>query len=271
METQHKVLALIDIKEPIETVIESTVNLAQTYQAAVKFIYVKKPIDPTRTENQLDVMRTMTEHKRAVGKFRNLLARFKEKTSLQLDYSIEEGHVKKTLQSEMQAYQPDVVVLGKRQTNKYRVIGNQVTEFVVKNFNGPLFIIHPSKVLEIKESLSVGVLNDLTKVADHNLATTLLKQSNEPVKLFKIANDSEPKQSPEPHGTKTIDYTFENNPNALNNLTSYVHKNNVHLLCLDLPEKESSGKNVKLKEILKRINTSMLMVGNNNSKNLINT
>ncbi|MBX2826579.1 MAG: universal stress protein [Flavobacteriaceae bacterium] len=270
METQNRVLALINIKEPVKTIIESTINLAQTYGAEVKFLYVEKRLDPTRTENQLDVLRTMTEQQKAIGKFRNILAKWKENTDTKLDYAIVEGSIKKTVQSEIEAYQPDLMVLGKRKPNMYRVIGNQVTEFVIKNFDGPLFIIEPSKVLEIKENLSVGVLNDASAVVDHNLTTPLLRQSKEPLKLFKIANDSEPAATVETAGTPTIDYTFENNPNALDNLTSYVHKNNVHLFCLDRQETPKAGKSVRLKEVLKRINTSMLMVGNNNSKNLVN-
>ncbi|MCH9661675.1 MAG: hypothetical protein K0U54_12290, partial [Bacteroidetes bacterium] len=71
MKKNNRILALINIDEPINTLMESTVNLAETLQADVHFFYVKKPIDLTLTENQLAVLRTKVQAEKAVMKLKN--------------------------------------------------------------------------------------------------------------------------------------------------------------------------------------------------------
>lgn len=262
MKAQHnKILTLIDIEEPIQTIIKSTINIAKTFDADVKFLYVKKAADLTRTENQLAVMRTMAEEQKAIETFKKVLQRMQRRNQVRLDYVISEGPIKKTIPSEIRSYQPDLVVLGKRKPSVYRLIGKQVTELVLKNFDRPVLITHPTEVLEIKESLSLGVLNDLKSIKDNDLTNALIGHSKEPIKLFSITDGSEPTKSSELENSRTISYSFENNQNAINNLTSYVHRNNVNLLFLGRVDNEKPDNNVKVKDVLKRVNTSMLMVG----------
>jgi len=265
----NKILTFLNIEEPIETIVGSAVNLAKTFQAEVNFFYVKKKIDATRTENQLDVMRTMAIEQKAVQKLKNVLTQKQKNTDAKLSYTITEGPLKKTVQSKLDSYRPDMVVLGKRTPNVYRVVGKQITELVLKNFNGPVLIAHPSRVLEIEEDLSVGVLNDLDSILENKVSNTLMKQSKAPLKLFRIDDTTPSTADVKPPGTKTIDYRFENNQNALKNLTTYVHKNNVHLLCVERTKDNPSSKNLKLKQVIKHVNTSMLMVGRNDSNNII--
>ncbi|MEL6810724.1 MAG: universal stress protein [Bacteroidota bacterium] len=265
----NQILALLNIWEPIETIIESTVNLAETFEASVNFFYVKKKMDLFRTENQMAVIRTSIEEEKAVEKLKNIVSRTQRRTPVKLRYTIASGNVKKTIKSEIKSSEPDLIVLGKRAPNMYRFIGNQITEVVLKNFQGPVLIAHPSSVLEIKENLSVGVLNNLKTVTENEVASTVMQQSRKPLKLFKIEDTFDPAQDIASSSAKTIDYTFENNENALKSLTSYVHKNNVNLLCFEREEKQRSRNQVKSSEVLKLIDTSMLMVGSNNT-NLMN-
>ena len=269
MKTQNRILALINLQEPVNTVIESTVNLAKTFGAEVQFLYVKKNADPTRTENQLAVMRAILDEHKAIEGFKNVVNKTQKENPLKLEYTIAEGKVKKTILSTIQSYRPDLVVLGKRKPSMYRLIGNQVTEFVVKNFDGPLFMAHPTKVLEIKENLSLGVLNDISSIEEHGVTNALLARTEKPLKRFKIADKYVAAQTSDSQQTKTIDFTFENNQNALKSLTSYVHKNDVHLLFLDRVTDKKAQQNVNFKEVVKRINTSMLMLGSNQTKSLI--
>ena len=271
MKAQHnKILTLIDIEAPIEAIVESTVNLARTFEAEVKFLHVTRTVDPTRTENQLSVIRNRTERQNAVARFTILLKKIQRTENLKLDYAITKGPVKSTIRSEMEAYAPDMIVLGKRKPSAVRLIGRQVTEHVMKHFDGPLLIAHPTKPLEFKENLSLGVLDDLTAITGDDVSNALIRQSKEPVKLFAIADENQPVQTAETPSLSTVRFLFENNQNAMKNLTNYVHRNNVHLLFLGRSKAGNSNKDVNLRMAMKRINTSMLMVGRNGSNNLIN-
>lgn len=270
MKTKHKILAFVDITKPIETLVESTVNLATTYNAAVKFFYVKKPSDPTRTVNQLEIVRAMAAHQKASEKLRNVLNRTRKQTDLPIYYDIVEGPVKKTITAEIQSFGPDMIVLGKRKPSVFRWLGNQVTELVLKNFDGPLLIAHPSKALRIEEQLSLGIINDVQGVIDHELTNRLLMHTKTPVKSFQIAGSESQMEQEAIGATPMIKFRFEDNPNALKSLTSYIHRNDVHLVCLNRNRKKKKKKNVTLRDVLKNINTSMLMVGSTDTKNLIN-
>ena len=269
MKAQHnKILTLINVEEPIDTIIASTINLARTFQAEVKFLYVGKPADPTRTENQMEVVRSMNHRRNAVARFKIMVKRARQAEGLELDYAILDGPVKKTIQNSLLAYQPDMVVVGKRLPSTMRLIGTQVTEFVLKQFQGPVLIAHPTKVLEIKEDLSVGVLDDLATIQENDVSNALIEHTKQPVKLFTIADGDKASKVEEAQPMPVVSFKFQNNQNAMKNLTSYVHRNNVHLLCLGRKAEGRTNKNVIIREAMKRVNTSMLMVGKNGS-NLI--
>lgn len=271
MKTQHnKILTLINVEEPIAAIVESTVNLAKTFNAEVQFLYVRKPKDLTRTVNQVAVIRSMTEQRNAIARFKILVKKAKQAHGLDLGYSIIDGPLRKTIEAQMQAYNPDLIVLGKRTPNSVRLFGHQVTEFVLKRFDGPLLIAHPTKALQIKEDLSVGVLHDMTTISGSDVSNALIRESNKPVKLFSIAGRSGSGMAAGPEGVNTVRFTFQDNQNAMKNLTSYVHRNDVHLLFMGRQSTGTSKKPFNLRAAIKQINTSMLMVGNGGANNLIN-
>jgi|GEM_PF-4674469 len=264
MKAQHsKILTLIDVQEPIDTIIKSTVNLAKTFDAEVKFLYVQKSMDTTKTENQIAVIQDLTQQRNAIARYKILVKRARKLQGLKLDFAVVSGPLKKTIQSEVETYQPDLIVLGKRRPNLFRIIGREVTDFVLKIFDGPLLIAHPTKVLEIKEDLSLGVLNDLSTIEENDVSNALIEQSKKPVKYFSITDDASLSTNTNDAGIPIISFIFENNQNAMKNVTNYVHKNDVQLLFLGRTNQENSNKNVNLREAMKRINTSMLMIGNN--------
>lgn len=266
MKAQHnKILTLIDIEAPIEAIVESTVNLARTFGAEAKFLYVTRTEDPTRTESQLSVIRRMTERQNAMARFKILLKKIQRSETVSVDYSITKGAMKSTILAEMASYRPDMVVVGKRTPSSVRLFGRQVTELVMKHFNGPLLIAHPTKPLQIKENLSLGVLEDLQSITESDVSNALIRESKKPVKLFAIASDEEPAKVADRPSLSTVNFLFENNQNAMKNLTNYVHRNNVHLMFLGRNNESGSGKNLNLRMAMKRINTSMLMVGANGS------
>ena len=256
----NKILTLINVDEPIDTILESTVNLAKAVQAEVKFLFVSKPEDPTRTENQMEWVQTITNRRKALARFKIYVKRAREAEQLELDYAVLEGPLKPTVQAAMEAYKPDLVVVSKRKPNAIRLVGTQLTEFVLKQFAGPVLIAHPSKVLEIKEDLSVGVLDDLATIQENQVSNALIEHTKQPVKLFTIADGSKQTVADETQPLPTVSFRFENNQNAMKSLSSYVHRNDVQLLFLDRTNGRKSNKYVNLKEAMKQINTSMLMV-----------
>jgi len=73
-----------------------------------------------------------------------------------------------------------------------------------------------------------------------------------------------------PQDKKTIEYVFEYNDNTIKNLSNYLSKNNINLLCIDRGEKNDVNKKNLIKsdidDVIKNLNVSILITGGQDRK-----
>lgn len=245
MSTKYKILVLSDLKKNASNTLKSTVSLAKMIGGDIKFFHVKKPIDIVEKDNQLSAMRSInSEYAATEKKIKQLLRPFSENYDTQIQSSFSFGNVKEEIEKCMNEYQPDIIVIGKRKMNPLRIVGDQITQFVLKKFKGTVMIASDQNTLEPNKEISLGMLNGTTNDISHiDFADDLIKNAQLPLKSFKIIKNSEAlEKNPTPATQKVVEYVFEESDNVNKNLANYLSKNNINLLCVNRESKYPMNK-----------------------------
>jgi len=94
----------------------------------------------------------------------------------------------------------------------------------------------------------------------------LINQTQKPLTSFKIVkNSNELKEMTNTMDEKMVEYVFEHSDNTIDNLSNYLSKKNINLLCIDREKttvkSEKYPANSELKKLLGKVNISLLLTG----------
>ncbi|MFY0712269.1 universal stress protein [Seonamhaeicola sp. NFXS20] len=262
---RYKILVLSDLSKRSDTILKTTANLAKMIGGDINLLHVKKPVDVIETDNQLSSIRTFN---RDYLKSKNNIETIVKSVDKQLhiNYDIVYGNVKQEIETYIQNINPDIIVLGKKRFNALKLIGDNLTKFILKKYKGTVLIASNNNVLEYNENLSLGILNDFEHTSNADLTKSLMNLTQKPIKAFKIKNSTNlsSQNKKDVTSNKTVEYVFEPNSNVLNNLSNYLLKSNVGLLCINknsVNTKSNKGlyTNINLDGVIKRLNVSLLL------------
>jgi nucleotide-binding universal stress UspA family protein len=264
---KYNILVLADLKKSTSTTLKSTVSLAKMIDAEIDFFYVKSASDIVERDNQLSAIRAINQDYTATDKkIKKIIQSVAGNHQININYSFAFGNIKNEISSYIKEKQPDIIVLGKKKNNLLNLGGDKIIQFVLKQFSGTILIADANNTLELDEKLSLGVLNNIETTLSTSLAQDLLAHTQTPIKSFKIVK--KPKVLEETNfstNINTIEYVFEENDNTITNLSNYISKNNINLLCID--RLENGSKNTSktttqdIKSIIKKLNVSLLLTG----------
>ncbi|PKQ44988.1 universal stress protein [Confluentibacter flavum] len=263
-----KILVLSNLKNSTINILKSTISLAKMVDGDIQFFYVKKPTEIVEKDNQLSANRAINqEHNVIENKIQNLINPISKDYGVSINYSYSFGNVKNEIDKYITEHQPDIIVLGKKQSNSLSFIGDNITAFILKKYPGIVMIADNQNYLEPNKELSLGLLNNIEPSVNKDLLEHLISYTQEPIKSFKIIKNSNTfKETDITSDKKTIEYVFEHNDNTIKNLSNYLSINNINLLYMDRGNKNSKSKKRLLKseinEVLKNLNVSLLLTGN---------
>lgn len=263
----YKILALSNLSDATETILKSTISLAKIIDAEIHFFYVKQPTELIQIENQLSAKRTINREQVITDKkIQKLIHQFSEQYDVKLGYSFAFGNVKEEIANIINDFKPDIVVLGKRKAKPIALFGDSITQFVLKKHSGAIMIASEENAIEPNKSISLGFLNGLHETFNVDFANDLLEHIQKPMKSFKIVKSSEIQNGVSiPKNEKTIEYVFEHSHDAIQNVSNYLSKSKVNLLCINRNQKQFKGKtnHVKtdFKEAINEFNVSVLLSG----------
>jgi nucleotide-binding universal stress UspA family protein len=264
---KQKILVLSDLEKFSSTTLKSAVSLAKMINADIDFLYVKKPIEIIGKENQLSANRVINqEYNKIEKKIQNLVNPISKQYGVTINYSFLFGNLKNEISKYIDDKQPEIIVLGKRKSKALHFIGDQITDLVIKKHDGIILITNEHNALEPNKELSLGVLNGSEDASDFDLVNHLIDHSQKPFKSFKIVkNSNEINSRPIQSNTKMVEYVFEQNENSISNLSNYLSKNNINILCIDREKKENKNGlyqiNLNIKDIISKLNVSLLITG----------
>lgn len=263
----YRLLVLSDLHTSLSTMLKSTVGLAKMINGEIEVFHVKKPSDIVASENQLSAMRTINStHKTIDKKIRNLITPIEKDLGKNIPYSFEFGNVKNEIGAYIKKRRPDIIVLGKRKSKPFNLIGDSITKFVLNAHDGVVLITTDNDVLLPNKEISLGVLNSSKPFLNLAFAEDLMKHIQKPMKSFKIIkNSTAAKEESRAMGKETIEYVFEHNDGTIKNLSNYIAKNNISLLSIDREKKDSDNVNKliipDINSVIGKLNVPLLISG----------
>ncbi|GAA3644341.1 universal stress protein [Flavivirga jejuensis] len=268
MKNKYKILMLSDLKKSTNATLKSTVSLAKMINGDIQFFHVKKPTDVIEKENQLSAIRTINkEHFAIEKKIQNLINPIAKDCDVNINYSFTYGNVKDEVRKYIKLNKPDIIVIGKKKSKPLDFMGYDITSFILKEHNGVIMMADNNNVLEPNKEISLGVLNGDEESFNLEFIEDLTNHTQKPLKLFKIGkDDSNTISKTNKHiNKKTIEYVFEASDNTIDNLSNYVSKNDINLLCVNR-ERKNTVKNEKsstsdIKTFIGKLNVSFLVTG----------
>ncbi len=264
---KYKILVLSDMKKSTSTVLKSAVSLAKMINGDIQMFYVRKPTDIVAKENQLSAMRTINkEYPKTEKKLQEIIEPISTEYGVNIQSSFSFGNVKDEILLYIKEHKPDIIVLGKRKSKTFNIVGDRVTDVILKTFAGVIMIADSKNTLDPNGELSLGVLNNVKNAFNIDFAENLLENAQKPLKSFKIiknSNDLKETENSLPD-IETREYVFESNDNALNNISKYLVKSHVNLLCLNRDyqnTKKAESINSSIKDLVNKLNVSVLLTG----------
>lgn len=264
---KYKILVLSNLKDSTDTILKSTISLSKIINSEIHFFYVKQPTDLIKSENQLSAKRTINREQVVTDKkIQNIVQPFIEKYQLNIGYSFAFGNIKEEIENVINEYKPDIVVLGKRKPKSVALFGDSITQFVIKKHTGSIMIAADENSLEPDKDFSLGFFNGEEEDFNVEFANDLLEHIQKPIKAFKVVkNTKEENKEKLPRSEKIVEYVFEHRDGALQNVSNYLSKSKVNLLCVVRNQKQSKDKTnqfmTDFKEAINEFNVSVLLSG----------
>lgn len=248
----YKIVVLSELKENVETLVESAFSMAKKIGGEVHFFHVKSPLKIVENDNQLSAMRALNRDQIVTKKrIDKLLNKFAKKHAIKSSSSFAIGNVKEEIKEVLRAQKPDLVILGKRKSKVFSLLGDRLTEFLVNQYRGPVFISADSKAFNADKTLSLGILNGSKDELNFSFADYILDESKSTIKSFQIGNTDKASQD----GA----FVFEDNDSAKSNLSNYVENSNIDLLCIKRKDSSNQSAAKDFKKLLDKLNVSMLV------------
>lgn len=229
---KYKILVLSDLKDTTQTTLKNTIGLAKMIGGDVEFFHVTKPTEVVNSESQLSAMRNINEQyintdKRIKQILEPLLLEYK----VDIKYKYAFGNVKSEIEKRIDKLKPDLVVVGKRKSRSINLMGDKITDYVIKHYNGVVIIASKDEIIDEDNQLSIGTFNNFEDSLDIDLVKSLLSKTKTPLKTFVIADSTIGAKTAESNQNK-VKYVFEDNANVMNTLSGYVSKNKINLFCM---------------------------------------
>jgi nucleotide-binding universal stress UspA family protein len=264
MKTKKKILVLVDLKETTLETIRAALTFAQILDANINLFHIKKPTKVIDTENQLSAFRTFTdEHKKLKLKAKTFINELHNNENVKIDFSSAIGHPKHELKNYLKKNKTDILVLGKKKSKPVKFIGDDITELVLSNFNGPILIVNSKQESFTLNQLNLGILNNEDLLSNFKFSQNLLQYSKEPITAFNFINTSKEIKPQQESGHKLVEYFFENNNNDIvQNLSNYLIKSKVNLLYIDRLLQEQNPSHYKsfgIQDIILNTDVSILL------------
>ena len=255
--SKHKILVLSNLNESTNKTLKSSIRLAKILDSDITFLYVKKPTEVVKAENQLSAIRTINKEYSSVGKkIKDLINPISEKYNVNINHSFIIGNIKNEIENYIENNKPDVIVIGKGKFKRPSFIGNSITEFILKKYKGIIVIADDKNILEPNDELSLGIFNNIKSI--NKFTESLINSTKKPLASFKTVKDSKVlKEESFLTDKETVEYVFDEADKGLKNVSSCLSKSNTNLLFVNREGENSTKKNIK--DLIKNTDCSLIL------------
>jgi nucleotide-binding universal stress UspA family protein len=249
---KNKILVLSDINSSTTGILTNALNLAKIVSGEITLFCVKKPTDIVENDSQLSAMRIINKKfLETENQIKSVISVLSNEEKIRISHKISFGNLKDEINKQIKATKPDIIVLGKQKSKIFSFLGDNIIDFILKEFAGTIMITSDKITLKANSELSLGLLNENKNLPKNPFKKTLVSFALKPLKSFQIHNNTQLKNevaNPE----KIIEYIFEEGDNALRNIDNYLVKNKIQLLFV--PRKKN-----KIGNLANHINCSLML------------
>lgn len=223
----YRILVLYNSESSDSSVLSDAVAIAKKINGAIDLLSVYPYKAESTYSNQLTLMRSIKSSKeRLKSEINTIIDTIEDEENLPIINSSRVGEVTHVVLEHIKRTAPDIVVLGKKKTRTFAPIQNSIFDLVLNNHNGITLVSGGKKSLFEQLHWSLGFVD---RVIDNNsIAKVLIKNSVVPTALFQLTP-----QCNERINKKVLLYDFQENTNSSLNISQYITKNKVSLLCVD--------------------------------------
>ncbi|SNY94822.1 universal stress protein [Flagellimonas pacifica] len=261
----YRILVLSDLRKTSTTILKNTASLAKMIGGEIALLHVKQPLGVVKQDNQLSAVRSINDtYTSTKSQINALVNPITEDYGVKISTTFKVGNVKEEIKKKIEEFHPDIIVLGQRKSKPFKLLGSSITKHIMSTFDGLVLIAsHEQKIGSDKE-LSLGTLNSSKNLMKMGLLEQLMKQSSQPLKLFKIKHGKTESTQEELADRHMVEYVFEPQDNAINNMSTYLTRTNVDLLFMDLDD--IANTNINVKNVIGKFNVPFLLAGKQKSK-----
>ncbi|MEH6514103.1 universal stress protein [Maribacter arcticus] len=268
----YKIVVFTDLKESLSNTLKSTLSLAKMINGEIRLFHVKKASDVVNKENQLSAIRSINgEYLEMEKRIKSIVDAFSKDFGMPIKYSFTIGNLKNEIAHYINEEKPDIIVLGKKKTKLFNLVGDNLIQFVLDQYDGPIFLTDENNILELNNELNLGVLNGDEKSSITGFVKDLLLHSQKPLTSFKISKipniPNIPKINQESKKRSEIEFVFEENNNSIQNLSNYLSINQISLLCLNRTNKKRKKDSItsNISDVIDTLNVPLILMGPSNN------
>lgn len=274
--SKYKFLVLIDKSKASYNGLKNAVSLAKLINGSIDILQVTSPTSVVTQENQIASMAAIGEEaskqKKELQQLVDTIAN-KDK-NVAINYSFTIGNVKNEIKKHIDKTKPDIIVLGKRKNKIINILGDQVTEELLKTHNGGILICSKKEVPTSYSDQSIGFLNNHYGLEKLSFVEDIRRLTEKPLKIFRnkdAGNLTNVDLTLESGSTQTankdnIIFEFDANKST-DDMANFISKNNLALLCINNNEEKNqsflSTLNNTLTKTIEKTNTPVLVLNNN--------
>ncbi|MEZ4809706.1 MAG: universal stress protein [Allomuricauda sp.] len=269
---KYKILVLSDLRKSSENILKNTAALARTIGGEIRLLHIKRPLSVVKHENQLSAVRSINDSYTATKKqIQGLVQPISEAYGVKIEADFTVGNVKEGLKKHIDAFRPDIVVMGQRKSTPINPLGDRIAKYIMSTFEGVVMIASHHHTLETDHNLSLGMFNGTKESLNADLLKELVARSTQPITSFKIAQRRKTLVQQEVASDKNIvEYTFEQQDNVIDNMSRYLSKIGVDVLFVDT--EDAAQTNINVKDVIGKFNVPLLLAGasKSNYRNTLN-
>lgn len=253
MKNKYKILVLSDTDQSVKKILKTSINLADVIDGEIDFFCVKKPINVVHTESQLSAIRTINNSFiTADNKIKRIKKELYKDKEIKIQHKISFGNLKDELSKHLKETKPDIVILGKSKTKLLSFLGDNLVDFLMKEYKGTIIVTDNKKTLKTNSNLSLGFFNNVS-FGENLFTERLTSLSKKPLKSFQISGDKVPLRNVAP-SREIVEFIFDKGDAAAKNVSSYLTKNNIDLLFVSRNETS-----INMSDFLKKTNCDLLL------------
>ncbi|WP_323789113.1 universal stress protein [Psychroserpens sp.] len=258
---KYKILVLSDMKSASGNTIKSGVSFAKMINADLHVFHVKKPTEIVAIESQLSAIRTINKsYLERDNAIKTLIEPISKDYDINITCNHAFGNVKTEIMDCIQELKPDIIVLGKRKSKSTNLLGDNITDFVIKNHEGAVIIASEENALMPNTELSLGVLNGDNNSFNLEFAHSLFNHTQKPLRSFTTdLSKVDSKDSKASINKNTVEVVFDNGANSIKSLSNYLTKSDVNLLCVNRGHKSKANNKSDFKNVISKVNVSLLI------------